>query len=130
MKAGIAKQVRFIPFLLSLVLFLPLSSKVLGEDLELGKQLFEGKCARCHSVDGGGNPKMAKILKVPVEKLNLRRKKVAQMSPYQIEALVDSGNHRMPPYRGKLTDDQIHDVARYLVTLLAYEKQKESPAPK
>lgn len=101
-----------------------------SEDLEQGKKLFGEKCSRCHGLDGLGNPKMAAILEVPVEKINLVWGKAGHMSSYEIEALVDAGNHRMPTYRGKLDDIEIHNVARYVVALVAYEKQEKSGSPK
>ena len=105
-------------------------SPALGEDLEQGKKLFGEKCSRCHGLDGNGNAKMASILKVPSQKVDLVHGKGGQMTSYEIEALVDAGNHRMPTYRGKLTDIEIHNVARYVVTLITYQKQKESGSSK
>ena len=109
---------------------LSLCPAVFGEDLEQGKKLFGEKCSRCHGLDGLGNPKMAAILKVPVEKINLVWGKASHMSSYEIEALVDAGNHRMPTYRGKLDDIEIHNVARYVVTLITFQKEEEKKSSK
>lgn len=69
---------------------------------------------------------MAKLLKVPVKKIDLHRADVVKMSAYQIEVMVDTGKHRMPKYRGKLTDAQIHDVAWYVKTLTGNESVEEN----
>lgn len=121
---------RFGAVVLSIMVSFSLLSSVFGEDLEQGKKLFEEKCSRCHSLDGLGNSKMAAILKVPLKKIDLVHGKGGLMTPYEIEALVDAGNHRMPTYRGKLTDIEIHNVSRYVVTLIASQKQKDAGSQK
>jgi len=121
-RKSINKTLR-ITFYLSLLVSLTGLSAALGENIEIGKKLFEGKCARCHGMDGKGNKKMVKILKVSIKKVNLHRKEIGRMSVYQIEELVDSGKHRMPKYRGKLTDSEIHDVAQYVKFLAGNESQ-------
>ena len=60
---------------------------------------------------------MVKLLNVTKDQINLHRDSVIHMSIFQIENRVDSGKHRMPKYRGKLTDAQIHEVAAYLKNL-------------
>lgn len=86
-------------------------------NLGLGKKYFEGKCARCHGKDARGSDKMAHHLGIPLQRIDLGRGEVLKMSIYQIEAMIDSGKHRMPKYRGKLTDAQIHDIAMYVKKL-------------
>ncbi len=130
MKITKMDRVWYFPLFLSLTVFLSTFCTALGEDLELGKKLFEGKCARCHGKVGTGNPKMAKLLKVPLKKVDLHRDEVVRMSAYQIEAMIDSGKHRMPKYRGKLTDMQIHEIAQYVKTLTGNESRKEDETPK
>lgn len=115
---------------LSLTISLSVFSMAQAKDLEQGQKYFEGKCARCHEKDGTGNPKMAKILKTPLAKINLHRKEVVNMSIYQIESMIDTGKHRMPTYRGKLTDDQITEIAQYVKVMVGNETQKEEGVPK
>jgi mono/diheme cytochrome c family protein len=116
----------FIFFLLSVFCF-PVISFSQGSNIEFGKKFFGGKCARCHGKDGSGNPKMTHLLNTPLNKINLRRVEVQSMSVIQIEEKIDSGNHRMPKYRGKLTDSQIHDIAAYVKTFGVNELSKEKP---
>ena len=100
--------------LLTTAYYIPIYSRAQGSNLEFGKKYFAGKCARCHGKDGSGNPKMAPLLDTSLNKINLHREEVRRMSVIQIEAMIDSGKHRMPKYRGKLTDNQIHDIASYV----------------
>ncbi len=96
---------------------IPVLSRAQESQMEFGKKYFEGKCARCHGKDGAGNAKMARLLNTPLQKMNLHRKEVLRMSVIQIEAMIDTGKHRMPKYRGKLTDSQIHGIASYVKVL-------------
>lgn len=130
MKTFGTRRTWHLPFLFFSLLSLPFFSTALGQNLEMGKKLFEGKCARCHGKEAAGNPKMARLLKVPLAKIDLRREEISSMSIYEVEALVDSGKHRMPTYRGKLTDTQIHEIARYLKFLVGNESQKEDEPAK
>ena len=93
-----------------------------GADLKAGEKIYERTCSHCHGMDGTGNAKMAATLKVDREKINLTKGKASHMTAYEIEALVDAGNHPMPPYRGKLDDLEIHNVAKYVKTFIAYRK--------
>ncbi len=119
-----------IPVILALLCYVLSFSTVFGDELVTGKKLFEGKCARCHAKDATGNPKMLKLLNVTRDKINLHRDEVVRMSVFQIETMVDSGKHRMPNYRGKLTDDQIHEVALYLKSLIGEGNPDESVTAK
>jgi len=105
-----------------------LSTAVKADDLEQGRKLFEGKCARCHGKDGTGNAKMAPNLKVDTDKLNLHRDEVVHKTLFEIETMVDSGDHKMPKYRGKLTDAQIHQVAMYMKQLTGNASAKDETA--
>lgn len=119
----------YFPVLVCLAVFLSAFSTVRAAD-EVGKTLFEGKCARCHAKDGTGDAKMAKLLKVSLKKINLHRDEVLRMSSFQIETMIDTGKHRMPKYRGKLTDMQIHDVAQYVKILTGNVSQEDNETPK
>lgn len=117
-------------FLLLTAFCLPALSLAQGNSLELGKKSFDGKCARCHGKDGTGSAKMAQLLKIPVKKINLHRAEVLKMSIFQIESMIDTGKHRMPKYRGKLTDTQIHDIATYVKFLIGNEIPREKKISK
>ncbi len=104
---------------------IPALSRAQGSNMEFGKKYFDGKCARCHGKDGAGNPKMTQLLNTDLKKINLHRDEIRHMSVIQIEAIIDSGKHRMPKYGGKLTDSQIHDIASYVKFLIRNEAKKE-----
>ena len=116
--------------LLIAAFFTPNLSPAQGSNLDFGKKYFEGKCARCHGKDGAGNPKMTHLLDISLDKINLHRDEVRRMSVIQIEAMIDSGKHRMPKYRGKLTDNQIHDIASYVNQLSKIEIPKSGKTQK
>jgi len=118
------REYLFLVFL-SLSFLIPNLSLAQGSNLEFGKKYFAGKCARCHGKDGTGNPKMTPLLNVDLKKINLHRDEIRHKSVIQIEAIIDSGNHRMPKYGGKLTDSQIHDIASYVKVLIRSEKPKK-----
>jgi mono/diheme cytochrome c family protein len=116
---------RWMPWFLSFATLFLIASTAKADDLQQGKKLFEGKCARCHGKDGLGNPKMAPNLKVDASQLNLHRDEVVHKSVFEIETMVDSGDHKMPKYRGRLTDTQIHQVALYLKQLTGNASAKD-----
>ena len=75
-----------------------------------GKTLYETKCAQCHGRDGVAKPPG-------------RGSRNFNDPAYQAEASVDSiakvtadGKGKMPPYRAKLSDEQI--VARFTTDLI------------
>ena len=116
---------RVISVLAFFLFLIPSPSPAQGSNLEFGKKYFAGKCARCHGKDGTGNPKMTPLLNTSIKKLNLHRDEIRHKSVIQIEAIIDSGNHRMPKYGGKLTDSQIHDIASYVKVLIRSENPKK-----
>ena len=107
----------------------PALSPAQGSNMEFGKKYFDGKCARCHGKNGTGNPKMTQLLNTDLKKINLHRDEIRHMSVIQIEAIIDSGKHRMPKYGGKLTDSQVHDIASYVKFLTRNESPKEAKTP-
>lgn len=123
-RMGLNRGLLFSLFLSS-AFCIPATLPAQGSNIEFGKKFFAGKCARCHGKDGSGNPKMTQLLNVPLKKINLRRVEVQGMSVIQIEEKIDSGKHRMPKYRGKLTDSQIHDIAAYVKTFGVNEPPTE-----
>jgi len=73
-----------------------------------GAKIFSANCASCHI--GGGNIIIAnKTLRKPVlEKYNM----------YSIEAIVcqvQNGKNAMPAFKGRLNDEEIEDVAAYVL---------------
>jgi mono/diheme cytochrome c family protein len=76
-------------------------------------ELYKSKCAMCHGADGkGATPMGAKIgvraFQSPV---------VAKETDAEMFTLTKDGKAKMPAYKGKLTDDQIKELVKYIRTL-------------
>ena len=77
-------------------------------DLEEGKNIFDNNCAACHS--GGQN-----ILQA--EK-TLEKGVLQDNTMYSVGAItnqVKNGKNQMPSFKDKLTDDDINNVANYVL---------------
>ena len=72
--------------------------------------LYKSKCAMCHGPDGSKeNAAMGvKPLTSP---------EIQKMSDADLAAAISAGKGKMPAYKGKLTDDQIKDLAKHIHTL-------------
>jgi cytochrome c6 len=74
--------------------------------------LYNSKCKICHGADGKGT--------AAGHKLGVRAfssPEVAKMSDEELESVVKSGKNKMPKYTGKLTEDQIKGLIKYVRTL-------------
>ena len=71
--------------------------------------VFKSKCAMCHGPDGKG--------KLPGTK-DLGSAEVQKASDADLTATITNGRPpKMPSYKGKLTDDQIKDMVKYIRSL-------------
>lgn len=75
-----------------------------------GEQVYKAKCAMCHGQDGLATTPVAKMMAVP----SFKAPAVAKMTESEEIAAVSNGKGKMPAYKGKLTDAQIHDVVVYI----------------
>lgn len=70
--------------------------------------LYKSKCAMCHGTDGKKMAGTKEFASPDVQK----------MSDADLVATITNGKPpKMPAYKGKLTDDQIKDLAKYVRTL-------------
>ena len=95
--------------LLAIAVFtLGLDRQVLAAETTNGAKIFSANCASCHI--GGGNIIIAnKTLKKPaLEKYNMT-------SMEAIVYQVHNGKNAMPAFKGRLNDQQIEDVAAYVL---------------
>ncbi|MGD1908067.1 MAG: cytochrome c6 PetJ [Leptolyngbyaceae cyanobacterium] len=77
-------------------------------DADKGSQIFSNNCAACHM--GGGNVvNAAKTLKLDDLTAN------GKDSVAAIQTQVTNGNGAMPAFGGRLTDQEIEDVATYVL---------------
>ncbi len=75
--------------------------------------LFKAKCAACHGADGKGQTTMGKTLKAR----DLASPEVQKETDAQLIGITENGKGKMPAYKGKLTDDQIKGLVKYIRTL-------------
>lgn len=78
-----------------------------------GAAIFKAKCAMCHGPNGDASSGMAKSMGLKP----LTSPDVQKMSDADLTALVTNGKGKMPASKGKLTDDEISAVVKYVKTL-------------
>lgn len=80
----------------------------LAQDIEAGQQIFSQNCTACHS--GGNN--------VIAPEKTLKKEVLAEYGMNSIEAItnqVTNGKNAMPAFGGRLSDDDITNVANYVL---------------
>lgn len=91
------------------VCFSSLTFKVNAADLEAGEQIFSANCSACHA--GGINAIMPdKTLKKEILEQNEMNSVAAIINQ------VKNGKNAMPAFGGKLADDDIDNVASYVLS--------------
>ncbi|HZQ22064.1 MAG TPA: c-type cytochrome [Terriglobales bacterium] len=78
-----------------------------------GGDIFKSKCAVCHGAIGAGDTGMGKTLKLR----DLGSSEVQSQSDADLTNIITNGKGKMPKYEGKLTNDQINEVVKYVRTL-------------
>jgi|SRR5947209_2123430 len=79
-----------------------------------GAEVFKtAKCGACHGADGKGETTMGKNLKLK----DLGSPEVQKTSDAEMTAIISDGKKPMPAYKGKLTDEEITAVVKYIRTL-------------
>jgi cytochrome c6 len=102
------KKLLSIIFLALAMTTLMFSRPALAADTADGAKIFGANCAACHM--GGGNlVNPAKTLKKDV----LEQNEMASLAA--IVTQVTNGKAAMPSFKGKLTPEQIENVAAYVV---------------
>ena len=74
---------------------------------------YKSKCQVCHGADGKGNTPAGK----KVGTNDFHSPEVVKMSDADLVAIVKKGKAKMPGYDGKLTDDQIKALIKYIRSL-------------
>lgn len=95
---------------LLLVGCMALASSLFAAD---GATTFKAKCAMCHGADGSASTGMGKSMGLKP----LSSPEVQKMSDAELTALVTNGKGKMPAYKGKLSDEEISAVVKYIKTL-------------
>jgi mono/diheme cytochrome c family protein len=78
-----------------------------------GVDTYKSKCLMCHGVDGLAATNVGKAMKIP----SFKDPTVVKSSDAQLTAIIKNGKNKMPPFAGKITDDQIKAVVAYIRTL-------------
>jgi cytochrome c6 len=72
--------------------------------------LYKAKCQSCHGPDGKGDTAVGKKLGVR----DFNSPAVAKQSDEELFDITKKGKGKMPAYDGKLTDDQIKGLIKYI----------------
>jgi mono/diheme cytochrome c family protein len=83
-------------------------------DAAAGRRIFERRCVSCHNGNGDGQTKVA--ARFPYANLRDGKWK-GDGSLASIERQVRLGDDPMPSFSGKLTDEEIRQVATYVLAL-------------
>ncbi len=84
------------------------ASPAMAADATAGATVFTTNCAACH-IGGGNAVNQQKTLKKP------DLEKYGKDTLEAIVTQVTKGNGAMPPFRGRLTPEQIENVAAYVL---------------
>jgi len=92
----------------SLVIIMALTGRAAAQDDTAA--LYKAKCGACHGADGRGDTPMGKKLGVKA----FNDPDVAKSSDATWTEVTSKGKGKMPAYAGKLTDDQIKGLVKYM----------------
>jgi cytochrome c6 len=71
--------------------------------------LYKSKCQSCHGADG-----KATTIGKKLGARDFQDPAVASMSEDDLAQVTSAGKNKMPAYKGKLKDDQIKELAKYI----------------
>lgn len=98
------------------------SLESLKPSLQVGRTIFEARCALCHGTTGAGDGRMARIIKDPPP-FNLQK---SVMPAEYLRLIIAEGGEavgrsgQMPPWGQQLTEAELISVVDYIVTLRDY----------
>ena len=95
------------------VVFVCVLSGIAATAQDTPAALFQSKCAMCHGPEGNASTPMAKNMGLKP----LTGPEVQKMSDAQLATLITNGKGKMPALKGKLTDDQIASMVKYIRSL-------------
>jgi cytochrome c6 len=75
--------------------------------------LYKSKCQVCHGADGKGDTPAGQKMGAK----DFHSPEVAKMSDAELLEAVKKGKGKMQGYEGKLTDDQIKELVKYIRSL-------------
>jgi len=72
--------------------------------------VYQSKCSTCHGSDGSGNTPTGRATAAK----NFRKPEVIREADADLEEVIRKGRHKMPAYQGKLSEDQVDGLVRYI----------------
>lgn len=72
--------------------------------------LYKSKCQACHGADGKADTAAGKKLGTK----DFHSPEVAKLSDAELIEITKKGKEKMPSYDGKLTDDQVKGLVKYI----------------
>ena len=85
---------------------------------EVGKTVFEARCATCHGPDGKSATRAGEMTQSPDLTLKNWKNGTALAD---VEKLIREGAGKMPKYEDKLSAEEITEVAKYVRDLAGIE---------
>jgi mono/diheme cytochrome c family protein len=85
-----------------------------ADELAATREIYTISCSNCHKEDGTGGK--VEILGKTIDPDDLTTDKMKKMSDEKYIKYIENGipDEGMPAFKGKLTDQQIKDVVRYI----------------
>jgi cytochrome c6 len=108
-------KMRKLPVYSTLIILILLSSLFIAQSYaaDNGAAVFTSKCAMCHGADGQGKTTMGAKFNIK----NLASPEVQKQSNAELTQIIGKGKDKMPAYDGKLTKEEIAQLAAYIKTL-------------
>jgi cytochrome c6 len=105
-------RMRKVPIYSTLVILILLSSLFIAQSYaaDTAAAVFTSKCAMCHGADGQGKTPMGTKLNIN----SLASPEVQKQSAAELSQTIAKGKNKMPAYDGKLTKDEIAQVAAHI----------------
>jgi mono/diheme cytochrome c family protein len=72
--------------------------------------LFQSKCSTCHGADGSGNTPAGRAAGAK----DFRDPEVVKEVDVELQEVIERGRKKMPGYQGKLSEDQVDALVRYI----------------
>ena len=105
-------KMRKVPVYSTLAILIILSSVFIAQSYaaDNAATTFTTKCAMCHGADGQGKTPMGTKFNIK----NLASPEVQKESVAELTQTITKGRNKMPAYEGKLTKDEIAQLAAYV----------------
>lgn len=81
-------------------------------ELTAARELYSKRCINCHRETGEGGPK--EIEGVKIKAPNFKDPRLAAETDKEYVEQIEKGGDGMPAYKGKITDDEIKSLVRFI----------------